>query len=273
MGVQLRPGCFYGELSRSCEVSGFRLTELIHPPEQKTHRHSHERAYFSLTLSGTYTRLYGARAVKCTPRTLVFHPPGHLQAGFCGGVGARSFIIEIAPPTLELLGRHGLATEEVALFDGGSLLWTAARLYDEFRHMDELSPLAVEGLSLTMTAEAARASRRGAPRLPPRWLERARELLRARFADNLTVAEVARLVGVHPVHLAVEFRRFFGSAPAEYVRRLRVDFACRKLSGSADPLIEVALAAGFSSQSHFSTTFKHMTGMTPTEYRSAFRSP
>jgi len=169
------------------------------------------------------------------------------------------------------LTRHGLSSEEVTLFDGGPLLWTAARLYDEFRNMDELSPLAVEGLSLTMTAEAARASRRGARRLPPRWLEQARELLHARFADNLTVAQVAQAVGVHPVHLAVEFRRFFGSAPGEYVRRLRVDYACRALSDTGAPLIEIALAAGFSSQSHFTTTFKRRTGMTPTEYRAAFR--
>ena len=272
MGLRLRPGCFYGERSKSCEVSGFRLTELIHPPEQQTHRHSHERAYFSLTVSGTYTKFYGARVVKCTPQTLVFHPPGQVQSGFCSEAGARSFIIEMAPPTLERLTRHGLLTEEVTLFDGGSLLWTAAGLYDEFRNMDELSPLAVEGLSLTMTAEAARASRRGVRRLPPRWLGQAREFLHARFADNLTVAEVAQAVGVHPVHLAAEFRRFFGSAPGEYVRRLRVDYACRALSGTGAPLIDIALAAGFSSQSHFTTTFKRRTGMTPTEYRAAFRT-
>jgi AraC family transcriptional regulator len=75
------------------------------------------------------------------------------------------------------------------------------------------------------------------------------------------------------VHLAVEFRRFYGSAPAEYIRRLRVEFACRALSGSTAPLIEIALAAGFSSQSHFSNTFKRLIGMTPTAYRAAFRAP
>ena len=273
MGLRLSSGCFYGDLSKSCEVSGFRLTELIHPPEQQTHQHSHERAYFSLTLSGTYTKLYGRRVVKCTPRTLVFHPPGQTQSGFCDAVGARSFIIELAPPVLEFVSQKGLQTERVSLFREGPLLWTAARLYKEFRQMDDLSPLAVEGLSLTMTAEAARASRGSVRRSPPRWLEQAREILRASFSGDLTVAGVAQTVGVHPVHLAVEFRRFYGSSPAEYVRRLRVEFACRALSGPPAPLIDVALAAGFSSQSHFTTTFKRLTGMTPTEYRAAFRAP
>ena len=273
MGLRLSSGCFYGDLSKSCEVSGFRLTELVHPPEQRTHQHSHERAYFSLTLSGAYTKLYGRRVVRCTPRTLVFHPPGQTQSGFCDAEGARSFIIELAPPTLEFLCQKGLLTERVSLFREGSLLWTAVRLYEEFRKMDDLSPLAVEGLSLTMTAEAARASRGSVRRSPPRWLERARKILHSSFSGDLTVAGVAQTVGVHPVHWAAEFRRFYGSAPAEYIRRLRVEFACRALSGSLAPLIEVALAAGFSSQSHFTTTFKRLTGMTPTEYRAAFRAP
>jgi AraC family transcriptional regulator len=273
MGLRLGSGCFYGDLSKSCEASGFRLTELVHPPEQQTHQHSHERAYFSLTLSGTYTKLYGRRVVKCTPRTLVFHPPGQTQSGFCDAAGARSFIVELAPPALDFLSRTDLLTDGVSLFHNGPLLWTAAKLYEEFRHMDELSPLAVEGLSLTMTAEAARASKEVARRDPPRWLERAREILHARFNGDLTVAGVAQEVGVHPVYLAVEFRRFYRSAPAEYIRRLRVESACRALSGTAAPLIEIALAAGFSSQSHFSTTFKRLTGMTPTEYRAAFRAP
>lgn len=273
MGVSLGSGCFYGDLSKSCEVSGFRLTELVHPPEQQTHRHSHERAYFSLTLSGTYTKLYGRRVVKCTPRTLVFHPPGQTQAGFCDAGGARSFIIELAPPMLESLSRNDLLTDHVSLFREGPLLWTAAKLYEEFRRMDDLSPLAVEGLSLMMTAEAARASRRSVRRSPPRWLEQARDIFRGNFSGDITVAGVAQTVGVHPVHLAVEFRRFYGAAPAEYLRRLRVEFACRALSGPTAPLIEVALAAGFSSQSHFTTTFKRLTGMTPSEYRAAFRAP
>src|SRR5688500_3628151 len=121
MGLRLSSGCFYGDLSKSCEVSGFRLTEPVHPPEQQTHQHSHERAYFSLTLSGAYTKLYGGRVVKCTPRTLVFHPPGQAQSGFCDAEGARSFIIELAPPVLEFVSRKGLQTERVSLFREGPL--------------------------------------------------------------------------------------------------------------------------------------------------------
>jgi AraC family transcriptional regulator len=76
-------------------------------------------------------------------------------------------------------------------------------------------------------------------------------------------------VGVHPVYLASEFRKHFGCTIGEYVRKLRVEFACRRISESDSPLSDIAIAAGFSHQSHFSRTFKAVTGMTPAGYRTA----
>jgi AraC-like DNA-binding protein len=70
--------------------------------------------------------------------------------------------------------------------------------------------------------------------------------------------------------MAAEFRRFYKSTMGEYIRRLRVDFACRQISQRETPLTQIALAAGFSSQSHFCTAFRRVTRMTPTEYRSTF---
>jgi AraC family transcriptional regulator len=78
---------------------------------------------------------------------------------------------------------------------------------------------------------------------------------------------------VHPVYLACAFRRHYRSTVGEYVRRLRVEFACRELSATRAPLAQVALAAGFADQSQFSRTFKRVVGLTPTEYRKMFRAP
>jgi AraC family transcriptional regulator len=40
--------------------------------------------------------------------------------------------------------------------------------------------------------------------------------------------------------------------------------------GSKEPLVEIALAAGFADQTHFTRSFKRITGMTPTEFRRIF---
>jgi AraC-like DNA-binding protein len=95
-------------------------------------------------------------------------------------------------------------------------------------------------------------------------------LLRDRFAEPLTLDEIAGAVGVHPMHLTRVFRRHFRCTIGDMVRRLRIDFACRQLSSTDDALVEIALAAGFSDQSQFCRTFRRLTGMTPTGFRSAF---
>jgi len=78
---------------------------------------------------------------------------------------------------------------------------------------------------------------------------------------------LAAMVNVHPVHLARSFRRFQGCTISDYVRQLRVDNARRKMMSGNVRLVDIALSSGFSDQSHFSRSFKRVTGMTPTEFR------
>jgi AraC family transcriptional regulator len=84
--------------------------------------------------------------------------------------------------------------------------------------------------------------------------------------------DVACIADVHPVHLARVFRRKYNCTIGEYVRRLRVEYARRRISASNDSLIEIAMTAGFTDQSHFARTFKNHLGVTPGEYRKISRS-
>lgn len=137
--------------------------------------------------------------------------------------------------------------------------------------MDEVSPLVIEGITLELMAEASRrAVRCSEDRRPPRWLKQTREFLDTHFTDNLSCSDIAVSVGVHPVHLAREFRRHYKCTLGEYTRQLRVEFACRELSKADASLVDIALTSGFSSQSHFSTVFKRLTGMSPAHYRSLY---
>ncbi len=147
----------------------------------------------------------------------------------------------------------------------------AMRLYREFHIMDEASPLAIEGLVLELIADLSRRAGPRSERKPAPWLRRTREILHAQLSERIQLNDVAKAVEVHPVHLAREFRKAYGCTLGEYLRRLRIEFCCRKLSTSDVPLVQIALAAGFSSQSHFSRVFKRHTGATPNEFRSLSR--
>jgi AraC family transcriptional regulator len=87
----------------------------------------------------------------------------------------------------------------------------------------------------------------------------------------LTISSIAESVGVHPGYLAAEFRRIYQTTIGEYMRKLRVDFACREIARTGVPLVQIALESGFSNQSQFCTTFKRVTGMTPAAYRAILR--
>jgi two-component system response regulator YesN len=58
----------------------------------------------------------------------------------------------------------------------------------------------------------------------------------------------------------------------EYVRRLRVGQACRRLAHSNASLSEIAFEAGFSDQSQFCRVFKRVTGLTPGTFRAGTRA-
>ena len=145
------------------------------------------------------------------------------------------------------------------------------RLYGEFRNSDEVSPLVMEGLALEIMSELSRNSMKDSAKKSPAWLKRARDVIHSRFSECLTLAGVAESVDVHPVHLASVFRRFYRCSVGEYIRRLRIESACEEIARSDTPLTQIALGAGFSDQSHFSKTFKHLMGMTPSQYRSILR--
>ena len=273
MAPRLPSGHLYGETLGRRDTAGFVLTETAYSPGLRLPRHSHEHAGFCFVLWGTFDRAYERRTSACGPSSLSFHPADERHSERFGGAGAHLFSFQISQHVLERARDYSIALDDSAVFRGGALAQLALRLYGEYRRMDEVSPLSIEGLALEIMAEASRHSiRTGEQRRPePRWLRQAVEILHAQFSETPTLSAVAQSVGVHPVHLARTFRQRYRCTVGGYVRRLRVESASRALSTSDTPLAEVALLAGFSSQSHLSTAFKLYTGMTPAEYRDAFR--
>jgi AraC family transcriptional regulator len=229
--------------------------------------HWHEYAQFYLILEGACTDTHGSRAWLRRPAVLVFHPAGEPHQSHYHDAGARLFNIEMSASWLDRARAHSASLDRPSTFAGGLPVWLAIRLYHEFRELDRFGALAIEGLLLELLAEVFRCSEAGTMSRPPGWLKRAREAVRAQFAQNLSLDEIARSAGVHPAHLAREFRRHYRCTVGEYVRELRIEHARRELASSDTPLVEIALAAGFSDQSHFSKAFKRHTGLTPTEFR------
>jgi AraC family transcriptional regulator len=126
--------------------------------------------------------------------------------------------------------------------------------------------MAVEAAALELLARVTRTARH---EHRPRWLEEARSVLHDRFAESLTLDDVAIAVGVEPERLARAFRRTLGEPMAEYLRRIRVDAAAAFLATTNLPISQVAADVGFADQSHLTRWFGRYLGTTPAQYREA----
>lgn len=271
MNLQLPPGSYYGQTMRSRKVASFELSERAYSPGYQTPKHTHKQALFCFVMEGGYTEIYGGKTRECRSSTLLFHPPGELHAERFHQTGGRSFIIELAPEWLAPIHERLGLTETSADFRGGVFDLIGNRLYREFVQPDNLSPLILEGAMMQLLGETVRCGIKEERYGAPRWLQQARELLRARFVETLSLSEIAQTVGVHPVHLAQSFHKTYRCTVGDYVRNLRIEFACSELSNTNKPIVEIALAAGFCDQSHFTRTFKRAVGTAPSQYRESLR--
>jgi AraC-like DNA-binding protein len=258
-----------GRRLRGCEVAGFILTEAYFPTGAVLPVHCHENGFFRLIVAGISTDVSQGRDFLGEAASMVYHAAAESHANRWHR-GGRSFVIELPADATDRVGEgRAQVLERGQTFPSGPAVQAALRVFREFRHMDSLSPLALEGLTLELLAVACRSVLKEEPG-PPDWLRRAKELLDDCLTQPHGLAAVAAAAGVHPGHLARAFRRHYRCTAGEYLRQRRVERAYRLLRGNT-PLAEIAVATGFADQSHFSAVFKRHTGMTPAAYRKIFR--
>lgn len=267
--TNLKP--FYGSSLTSRDFGQFVMTERQYPGGCTTPVHTHERPLFCVVLDGSYEEHHSNKTLHCTRTTILFHAAGEEHLERFADCGGRSLIVELEQTWIDRvreISRVGI--QNSAAQDNGPLRPMGSRLYQEFLTGDPASRLVIEGLLFEITGEFFRAECRYETRRPG-WIDRAVEMIQDNFPRRLTLARIADEVGVHPVHLAQSFRRFQGCTIGDYIRQIRIDYACRELVRSNTSFIDLATAAGFADQSHFSRTFKRAIGVLPSQYRANAR--
>ena len=103
-----------------------------------------------------------------------------------------------------------------------------------------------------------------------RHLLRARDLADARYADPLTVDDLAGAAGLSRAHFSREFRRAFGESPHEYLLTRRLERAAALLRNTDRQVADICFSVGLRSLGSFTTSFTRTYGLSPAAYRAAF---
>jgi AraC family transcriptional regulator len=250
------------------KLASLTLTETLHEPHLTIPPHVHRTASVCLSLTGEAYEIMNGSRVLVNPGCAIIRGPEVKHANQYSALPHRGFMIELDNKWLAACSHFARVFEGHRLYAGGPVPALALRIYHESRIKDSVASVIVEGLMLELLGHASR-SLIPTPLRAPRWLSQARDLLHGRFNDPPNLVEIADTVGVHPTHLARTFKKYFRSTVGEYLRDLRLEWAMKRLSESEDSIAEIATAAGFYDQSHFSNQFKQHTGFTPAEFRAS----
>jgi AraC-like DNA-binding protein len=108
------------------------------------------------------------------------------------------------------------------------------------------------------------------PQVPPaRYLLRAKDLADARYAEPITVDDLAAAAGLSRAHFSRMFSRTFGESPRSYLQTRRLERAAALLRYTDRSVADIAVMVGLQSVGSFTTAFGRVYGLPPAAYRAS----
>ena len=247
------------------ETPSVKVQRVRYAPGLSLARHAHDTPHFIYIVDGLHWSGHGRGGDACAPGTVRFLPAGEPHENFFP-VGSHCLHVELFLPILALAREDGALLRASGELASPSAPALGARLHHEFSQKDDVSALAAEELLMELLLSGVRRSplRRGPT---PSWLLRVREMLYEHGTTHLSLADLSRCAGRHPVQVSRQFHHHFGCTISEYVRQVRIARAQILLSHRDLSVADLALASGFSDQSHFANAFRRLTGVPPHRYR------
>ena len=252
------------QVVRTVRRAGLNAYEAVYAPRARLAEHEHTAPFFTYVLRGEFVEQVGSLDRHSARGAVIFHNHHEAHANVVGPDGTASLNVEIAEEAWSAL-TPGLVGRPLS----GDAEWLALTVWREFHHDDDAAALGFAEAVALLCAEV----RRFTAREPHQRLDRCVEYLRSAPVTKPTLAEVARVAGVHPIHLAKLFRKRFGYSMGEFLRRQRIAWACEQLARDTGTISTIAARAGFADHAHFTRTFRRVTGCSPKWYRQHILTP
>ncbi|MDF2945139.1 MAG: DNA-binding protein AraC-type [Herbinix sp.] len=100
------------------------------------------------------------------------------------------------------------------------------------------------------------------------YVKNAKEYMQGFYNSNISIIDICSEINISPYHFIRLFKEKTGTTPHEYLLNLRIENAKKMIKDNEDNITSIGKKCGFINNSHFSTTFKRLTGVSPVEYKS-----
>jgi AraC family transcriptional regulator len=230
-------------------------------PEHEIHRHQHDDMHLVLLLAGHYVSEAAGMPAVCTEPALILNPPGTEHRDRFRSRDGLFLTLTMPSAAFDRL-RDGVCVGDRPMRLPRQSLTRAMRLLREVWNWESTSPLVIESVFSELVVDAQSK--------PPAIgsgdkLQRVLDRLEDDAAPLPSLQELASIADFHPVYLARAFRKRYGIAPSDYIRRRRLHKAVSLIARRRT--LRDAAALGFVDESHLHRCFVAEFGMTPGAFR------
>lgn len=255
---------YYGTQAFNYDLDAFSLSHVqATVPEHEVHEHSHAQAHVIFTTRGRY--LSSAQGEVREGPVVIFNPAGVVhrdrfadQLGWFLALSLDSSSLVNEKQSLRLPD-SAIRTHSAATLASAFNLLKIAQSADKTRLDIECASLALLQNFDTQTTTLSKQL--------PGWLKQAQELIADMSEHDLSIAQIADVVGVHRVYLARQYQRHLGLSPGADLRLRRIQRAMHLLMTSQNSLCEIATTCGYCDQSHLNRALWQHLRLSPGEFR------
>jgi AraC family transcriptional regulator len=172
--------------------------------------------------------------------------------------------------SLEVVDRYAFRDPEIEMVCRRLYHQLSSSIPTENLYVESLLANLGEMLLLRHSTASEPIKRQPSSGLSRNQTRRVLEYIEANLSNAVTLSRLSEVAGLSLHYFARMFKHTLVVTPYRYVVERRLERAKMMLRGTKATIVEVSLALGFDSQSHFTNTFRRMAGTTPAQFRSFF---